>query len=149
MTSLRRSVPSSERWRRAAAIGVGLSLFYSAIVFGYSVHPASNVSISGSAWQGFALYSLLALGTVGVPVVLWLGHDIRSPAVLLAFLLVFWHVLVEFPPIGTGRGDAPGFLFVFVWVPFYLVAYGLLAVGEWWFRNRGVSVLTSRRPPSQ
>jgi hypothetical protein len=55
----------------------------------------------------------------------------------LTLVLVFWHVLVYVPPIGTGQGDSPGFLFVFVGAPLYLVAYGALAGGELWLRGRG------------
>lgn len=134
MVSLRRAVPSSERGGRAVATGAVLSVLYSAVVFAYSV-AAPDVSLSGSAIEGFALYSLLAFGTVGVPVALWLRYRIRSPGVLLALLLLFWHVLVELPPVGTGRGDSPGFLFVFVWMPLYLVAYGFLAAGEYGLRR--------------
>lgn len=138
MSSLRRAVPS-KRSRRAIVVSVGVSALYTAVVFGYSVHPATNVSISGTRWHAFVLYSALAFGTVGVPVLLWTRYEIRSPGVLSALVLLFWHVLVEFPPIGSGQGDSPGFLFVFVWMPFYLVAYGLLAAGERWLRGRSIA----------
>jgi hypothetical protein len=140
MLSLQRWSPVSERSTRAIAVSAGVSLLYTAVVFGYSVHPATNVSISGTLWHAFLLFFVMAFGTVGVPILLWLRYEIRSPGVLMACLLLFWHVLVEFPPVGSGQGDSPGFLFVFAWVPFYLVAYGLLAAGERWIRRRDVSV---------
>lgn len=142
MSSLQRWSPVSERSTRAIAVSVGVSLLYTSVVFGYSVHPATNVSISGTLWHAFLLFSVMAFGTVGVPVLLWLRYEIRSPGVLMASLLLFWHVLVEFPPVGSGQGDSPGFLFVFAWVPFYLVAYGLLAAGERWLRGRDDSAST-------
>ena len=140
--SLQRWVPLSKQSTRALAISAGISVLYAAIVFGYSVHPATNVSISGTLWHALVLSSVMAFGTVGSPLLLWLRYEIRSPGVLLAAILLFWHVLVEFPLIGSGRGDSPGFLFVFAWMPFYLVAYGLLAGGEYWLRGRNVSIST-------
>lgn len=149
MVSLRRKFSVSKRGKRAIAVSAGISVLYSAIVFAYSVNLNSNVSISGPVWQGFALYSVLAFGTVGVPVLLWIRYEIRSPGVFLAFLLLFWHVLVEFPPVGSGRGDSPGFLFVFVWMPFYLVVYGVLAGGEYWLRGRSVSDWSPSNRPAR
>lgn len=144
MATPKRWSPSLRRKKRDLVVGTGLSVLYTGLVFGYSVHPATNVSISGTLWHALLLCSVLAFGTVGVPVLLWLGYDVRSPGVLLACILLFWHVLVEFPPIGSGQGDSPDFLFVFVGVPFYLVAYGLLVGVEVWLRRRDFS----RAPPS-
>lgn len=144
MTALQRWLPLSRRSKRAIVISIGLSVLYTGIVVGYSVHPATNVSISGTLWDALLLHSVMAFGTVGVPVLLWLGYDVRSPSILLVCILMFWHVLVEFPPIGSGQGDSPGFLFVFVGVPFYLIAYGLLAGVEVWLRRRHFSLT----PPS-
>jgi hypothetical protein len=128
--------PLSRRSKRAIVASVCLSILYTGIVFAYSVHPATNVSISGTLWHALLMNSVLAFGTVGIPVLLWLRYDVRSPSFLLTCILLFWHILVEFPPIGSGQGDSPGFLFVFVGAPFYLVAYGLLAGGEVWLRRR-------------
>ena len=139
MAVLQQWFPLSERAKRTIGISTGISLLYTGIVFGYSVHPSTNVSVSGTLWHAFVLNSVMALGTVGIPILLWFRYDLRSPAVLLACLLLFWHVLVEFPPIGSGQGDSPGFLFVFIGVPFYLIAYGLLAAGEVWFRHRNLT----------
>jgi hypothetical protein len=125
---------------RALAVGGGLSVLYTATVLAYSAHPATNVSVAGSLWVALAVQSAMALGTVGVPVFLWTRYEIRSPGVLLIALLVFWHVLVEFPPVGTGQGDSPGFLFVFAGAPLYLVLYAVLASGEVVFRRRGVTL---------
>lgn len=144
MTILQRWLPLSKGNKRAIVISAGISVLYTGTVFGYSVHPATNVSISGTLWHALLLYSVMAFGTVGVPILLWLGYDLQSPSVLLAGILLFWHVLVEFPPIGSGQGDSPGFLFVFIGVPFYLIAYGLLAGVEVWLRRRQLSLA----PPS-
>ena len=142
MVALHRRLSVSEQGKRALLLGVSLSLLYSALVFAYSLSPGSNVSISGTLWHAVVLYSVLALGTIGVPVFLWRRYRLRSPAVLLAVVLLFWHVIVYTPPFGDG--DSPGFLFVFVGVPFYLIAYGLVAGGEYWLRGRTLS----RSPPS-
>lgn len=135
----------SVRSVRAVAISASLTLLYTAVVFGYSVHPATNVSVSGTLWHAFVIQAVMAYGTVGVPLFLWQRFEIRSPGALMLGLLLFWHVLVEFPPLGSGQGDSPGFLFVFAWAPFYLVLYGLLAGGEVWLRRRdGLVSLFSR-----
>ena len=130
------SQPRETTWRRALALGVVAAVCYTAIVFGYSTLPGSNVSISGTLWHAVALYSVVAVGTVGVPVVLWLRYGVWSPGALLALVLLFWHVLVYVPPVGTGEGDSPGFLFVFVGAPLYLVGYAALAGSELWLRGR-------------
>lgn len=127
---------------RALAVAGSLSVLYTAIVLGYSAHPATNVSVAGSLWVALAVQSAMALGTVGVPVFLWARYDVRSPGVLLVVLLLFWHVLVEFPPVGTGQGDSPGFLFVFAGAPLYVVLYGVLAGGEVGLRRRGLTIAT-------
>jgi hypothetical protein len=124
---------------RALTIGAGLSVLYTGVVLAYSAHPATNVSVAGSLWVAFVVQSGMALGTVGLPAFLWDRYALRSPGILLGVLLVFWHVLVEFPPIGTGQGDSPGFLFVFAGAPLYVVLYGVLAGGEVALRRRDVA----------
>lgn len=140
MSSLRERFEGPGRWNRAVGTGAIASLGYTALVCWYSARPASDVVITGSIWQFVGLYSLLAFGTVGVPLALWVRYGIRAPAVLLALVLLFWHVLVFVPPLGSGEGDAPGFTFVFLFAPAYLVAYGLLAGGEHWLRGRATSL---------
>ncbi|MFC6723098.1 hypothetical protein ACFQE1_01560 [Halobium palmae] len=103
--------------------------------------PSSNVSISGTLWHVLVISTVFGLGTIGVPVFLWVRYEIRSPLALLMGILLFWLVLVYVPPIGTGEGDSPGFLFVFVWAPIYLVAYGILTIGEYWLRRRNLTEL--------
>lgn len=134
--------PVSKSTVRALVVGGGLSVLYTSIVLTYSAHPATNVSVAGSLGVALAVQSAMALGTVGVPVFLWNRYRIRSPGVLLVVLLVFWHVLVEFPPIGTGQGDSPGFLFVFAGAPLYVVLYAVLAGGEVMLRRRDVALGT-------
>lgn len=139
MHALHPRTPFSET-TTALLAAVAAAVGYTLIVFGYSLLPSSGVSIPGTLWHAVAIQSGFALGTVGVPTFLWLRAGLRSPAVLLAVILLFWHVLVEFPPIGSGQGDSPGFLFVFVFAPFYVLAYAVLAGGERWLRRRDVSI---------
>ena len=139
MSALHRWFSPSGTWRRSLAISTAVTLLYSISVFGYSLLPFSNVSISGTIWDALALSTGFGLVTIGIPVFLWLRYEIRSPGALLVGLLVFWHILVYIPPIGSGQGDSPGFLFVFVWAPLYLVAYGILAAVEYRLRGRNVS----------
>lgn len=129
-------VKSTETWGRALLISAAVSLVYTGLVLGYTYLLSPSVTITGPLWGAVAWYSLMAFGTVGIPILLWLRFDLRSPAVLLAGILLFWHVLVVIPPLGSDQGDAPGFTFVFFWMPFYLVAYALLAGGEYSFRNK-------------
>lgn len=139
MHALHRRSPFSET-TTAILAAIVAAVGYTLIVLGYSLLPSSGVSISGTLWHAVAIQSAFALGTVGVPIALWLRADLRSPVALLAVILLFWHVLVEFPPIGSGQGDSPGFLFVFVFAPFYVLVYALLAGGEYWLGKRDVSV---------
>lgn len=139
MSALHRWFSASETWKRPLAISITVTVLYSLGVLVYSILPTSNVSLSGTLWGALALSTTFGLVTIGVPVFLWLRYGIRSPGALLAVILVFWHILVYIPPIGSGQGDSPGFLFVFVWAPLYLVAYGMLAAGEYWLRGRKFS----------
>jgi hypothetical protein len=143
MQALHRWFPLSGAWKRPLAISIAVTVLYSIGVFVYSLLPTSNVSISGTLWDALALSTAFGFVTIGVPVFLWFRYEIRSPGALLAGILVFWHILVYIPPIGSGQGDSPGFLFVFVWAPMYLVAYVLLAVIEYWLRGRNVSASSS------
>lgn len=143
MSTLQRWSPLSAAWKRALAISLAATVLYSTVVFVYSHLPSSNVSISGTLWHALVLSTAFGLGTIGIPVLLWLRYKIRSPGVLLVGILLFWHVLVYIPPFGSGQGDSPGFLFVFVWAPIYLIGYALLAGGEYWLRNRGSSAIPS------
>lgn len=135
MSTLHRWLSLTDSWKRPLALSGAVTILYSALVFAYSLLPSSNVSISGTLWHALVISTVFGLGTIGVPVFLWVRYQIRSPVALLVGILLFWHVLVYVPPIGTGEGDSPGFLFVFVWSPIYIVAYGILTVGEYWFRK--------------
>ena len=139
MSALHRWFASSGTWKRPIAISTAVTILYTISVLGYSLLPSSNVSFSGMLWDALALSVGFGLVTIGVPVFLWLRYEIRSPGALLVAILVFWHILVYIPPIGSGQGDSPGFLFVFVWAPMYLLGYVLLAVVEYWLRGRNVS----------
>lgn len=126
-----------DRWTRSLGISFLITILYWGSIFLYSVSPASNVSISGSYWHTLAFSAVAGIVTIGVPVFLWHRYELRSPGTLLVCILVFWHVLVYVPPIGTGQGDSPGFLFVFLLAPLYLLAYVGLAATEYWARSRG------------
>lgn len=138
MLTIHRWFPVSTTWRRPLAISTAITILYSVGVFGYSLLPSSNVSISGTLWYALALSTAFGFVTIGIPLFLWLRYEIRSPGVLLVAILVFWHILVYIPLIGSGQGDSPGFLFVFVWAPIYLVAYILMAAIEYWLQGRNV-----------
>lgn len=138
MSALHRWFAPSGSWERPLTISIAGTLLYVGIVLGYSLLPVSNVSISGTIWDALALSTGFGAVTIGIPVFLRLRYEIRSPGWLLVGILVFWHVLVYTPPFGSGQGDSPGFLFVFVWAPLYLVGYGILAAGEYWLRGRTV-----------
>ena len=143
MSALQRWSALSGEWKRPLAISTAVTILYSVTVFGYSLLPFSNVSISGTYWHALALSTAFGFVTIGIPVVLWLQYKIRSPGALLVVILIFWHVLVYIPPIGSGQGDSPGFLFVFVWAPIYLVAYIILATVEYWLRGHTLSTFPS------
>jgi hypothetical protein len=116
---------------------------YTSVVVAYSVFLLSNVSISDPVWLSGSILAAFALGSVGLPVVLWVRYRLWCPLVLMTVMLLFWHVLVEFPPIGSGQGDSPGFTFVFVFAPLYIVAYLLLGCAERWVQKRGADSSTS------
>lgn len=126
-------------WLTALFTGGVASIAYTSIVVGYSLLPFSNADISEPVWWTAGISALLSFGVIGIPVVLWLRYRLRSPLALMSVILLFWHVLVEFPPIGSGQGDSPGFLFIFVLAPLYAVVYVLLASIEYWFREKGQS----------
>lgn len=119
-------------WAPALLAGAGAGLVYTGAVIGYSLLPSSGVSFSGSVLWTAAISALLSFGAIGLPVALWVRYRLRSPLALMGGILLFWHVLVYVPPIGSGQGDSPGFLFVFVFAPFYIVGYGILAGVEGW-----------------
>lgn len=140
MAALHSRFPETETWKRPLAVSIGVAVLYSTAVFGYSLLPFSNVSIPGMLGETLVVSTALGFVTVGIPVFLWLRYNFLSPATLLVVILIFWHILVYIPPIGTGQGDSPGFLFVFAWAPVYLVAYVILSAVEYWFRQRNDTV---------
>ncbi|GAA0198797.1 hypothetical protein [Haladaptatus pallidirubidus] len=58
----------------------------------------------------------------------------------MALVFLFWNAFLSIPSIGSGEGDSPAFLFMFIFAPFYIVGYGLLAGGEYWFGGCNVSL---------
>jgi hypothetical protein len=135
-------IRSPVNWTRALIVGGVVSLTYTSIVVAYSLFPFSNVDISEPVWQTAGSLTLLSLGVIGAPIALWLRYRLRSPLAFLGGILLFWHVLVEFPPIGSGQGDSPGFLFVFALSPLYVAAYGILAGTEYWVRQNRFPTLS-------
>ncbi|KTG08874.1 hypothetical protein AUR64_13755 [Haloprofundus marisrubri] len=130
------SADTRPNWTRTFGVTAVVSIVYTAVVVGYSV-LSSNVSISGPLWQSGGILTVFAFGSVGLPVALWYRYRYRSPVAFMSLMLLFWHVLVEFPPVGSGQGDSPGFTFVFVPAPLYVLVYLLLAGGESLLRKRG------------
>ncbi|WEL28018.1 hypothetical protein [Haloferax volcanii] len=138
MSSLYESSSSRGKWKRSILLSSVASVVYTGLVFGYST-LAPDVQITGSFWPSFGIGLLFAFGTIGVPIVLWIRYRIRGPAILMGFVLLFWHVLIYVPILGAEGGDAPAFALVLFWAPFYLLAYALLAGGEYWLRRREVA----------
>lgn len=122
-------------WPPVLLFGVGTSVFYTGLVLFYTLLPFSNVDIGDPIWQTAGFSALMSLGVVGVPVVLWGRYRLYGPLALMSFILVFWHVLVEFPPIGSGQGDSPGFLFVFLLAPVYVALYAVIGILEFKYNN--------------
>jgi len=107
MAILQRWSPLSAAWNRALAISLAVTILYSLVVFGYSLLPSWNVSISGTLWHALVLSTVFGFGTIGVPVLLWLRYKIRSPGVLLMGILLFWHVLVYIPRLEVAKVIRP------------------------------------------
>ena len=61
----------------------------------------------------------------------------------MAVILLFWHVIIYLPIVGSEGGDAPAFASVLFWTPAYLLVYGLLAGGEYWLRRRNIIISIS------
>ena len=131
-------------WPFALLVGVGVSLGYTALVLGYTALPFSGVSVGVPLWQTVGFSGLTSLGTIGVPVVLWGRYRLRTPLAFMGVTLLFWHVVVEVPPVASGQADSPGFLFVFLLAPVYVVVYGLLAGVEYRLRVRDASTTYQR-----
>ncbi|GAA0260682.1 hypothetical protein ACFFQF_23655 [Haladaptatus pallidirubidus] len=142
MPSLHKWQSSLGDWKRVILSGGLASIVYAGIVFAYSAQ-SPDIQITESFWSSFGLATLFAFGTIGIPILLWMRYDIRGPSILMALILLLWHVAIHLPIIGSEGGDAPAFALVLFWAPIYLIAYGLLAGGEYWLRGRNIPVLTS------
>ncbi len=142
MVALRKWPSSQGDWKRGLLSGGLASAIYASIVLLYS-SQSPDIQITGSLWSSFGLSVLFAFGTIGIPILLWVRYRIRGPAVLMTLILLFWHVVIYLPIIGSEGGDAPAFALVLFWAPFYLVAYGLLGGGEYWLRGRNIPTPTT------
>lgn len=127
---------SVRRWRRAALTGSAASALYAAALLAWSLRPSSEIALSTPLWLTIGGALAGAVGAVGVPIALGIRYRVRSPVALMAGLLVFWHVLIEYPPLGSGQGDTPGFTFVLLFAPLYVAGYLLLAAVERWLRGQ-------------
>ncbi len=143
MSSLHELSSSRRKWKRALLSSGVASVVYTGIVLGYSA-LTPDIQITGSFWSSVGIGLLFAYGTIGVPIVLWVRYRIRGPSILMGLVLLFWHVLIYLPVLGGEGGDAPAFALVLFWAPFYLLAYGLLAGGEYWLRRRNVATPVSQ-----
>ena len=136
--SLLERLSSLGEWKRALLSAGLASIAYASIVIGYS-SQSPTIQITGSIWSSLGLAVIFAFGTIGVPILLWARYQIRGPPIVMVLILLFWHVLIHLPVLGSDGGDAPAFALVLFWAPLYLVAYGLLAGGEYWLRGRNIS----------
>ena len=129
-------------WRRALLSGGLASIVYAGIVLAYSAH-SPDIQITGSFWTAVGISVLFACGTIGIPIMLWMRYQIRGPAILMVCILLFWHVIIDLPVLGSDGGDVPAFALVLFWAPFYLISYGLLAAGEYWLREQAHQIPVS------
>ncbi len=127
---------SFRRWRRAVLVGGLASALYAAVLLAWSLRPSSEIALSTPLWLTIGGALAGAVGAVGVPIVLRIRYHVWSPVALMAGVLSFWHVLIEYPPIGSGQGDTPGFTFVLLFAPLYVASYLLLTAVERWLRGR-------------
>jgi hypothetical protein len=127
---------SVRRWRRAALAGSAASALYAAVLLAWSLRPSSEIALSTPLWLTIGGALAGAVGAVGVPIALRIHYRVWSPVALMAGVLLFWHVLIEYPPIGSGQGDTPGFTFVLLFAPLYVAGYLLLAAVERWLRGQ-------------
>jgi hypothetical protein len=141
MPPLHKWLSSFGNWERAILSDGLASIVYAGIVFAYSAQ-SPDIQITGSFWSSFGLATLFAFGTIGIPILLWVRYGIRGPSILMVFILLFWHVVIHLPLMGSEGGDAPAFALVLFWAPLYLIVYGLLAGGVYWLRGRNSSVST-------
>ncbi len=122
-------------WTIAIVSGVLASAGYTAVVYGYLLSPFSQLSVSGALHNRVWWDLLLSLGTIGLPVVLYLRYRVRSPLLLLMAILLFWHGLIVHIP-GTETMDTAAFAFVFMLAPAYVAGYLLFAHTEQVLRGR-------------
>ena len=135
MPSLHETLLSLGDWKQALLSAGLASIAYASIVVGYSAQ-SPTIQITGSIWSSFGLAIVFAFGTIGVPIFLWIRYQVKGPSIVMALILLFWHVVIHLPVLGSDGDDIPAFALVLFWAPFYLVAYGLLAGGEYWLRGR-------------
>ena len=133
MSSFER-VPStrpSQPLSRALLAGVLASFVYPTVAIAFAVAVGSNFSSGGPG--SYPIFVLVALGTIGVPVVLWLRFGYRGPVAVMSVIVVFLTFVA--PLVAPGSGDAPAFALVLYRAPFYLVLYGVVTAGERFYRR--------------
>ena len=117
--------------RRALLIGVVASAVYPLVAIGFA--RAVGPPFSGGGLIGYLTSTIFTLGSIGVPIVLWLRFEYRVPVALMALMVVFLTFVM--PLIAPDRGDSPAFILVIFWAPFYLITYATATVGEYLYRR--------------
>ena len=128
-----RAVRPPTSWSEALFAGVVASAIYPLVAIGFALAVGQGLSFSGSFLSGYLISVGFTLGTVGVPVVLWLRFGYRGPIALMSLVLVLLTFVA--PLVAPRRGDAPAFVLVIYWAPFYLVLYALVGGVEHLYRR--------------
>ena len=128
-----RSIRPPTSWREALLVGAVASAVYPLVAIGFALAVGQDLRFSGGFLTGYPTTVGFTLGTVGLPVVLWLRFGYRGPIALMSLVLVFLTFVA--PLVAPGRGDAPAFALAIYWAPFYLVLYGVSAGVEFCYRR--------------
>lgn len=120
-------------WNEALFVGIVASAVYPLVAIGFALAVGQGLSFSGSFLSGYLISVVFTLGTVGVPVVLWLRFGYRGPIALMSVVVVLLTFVA--PLVAPERGDAPAFALVIYWAPFFLVSYGVVAGAEFFYRR--------------
>lgn len=117
---------------RALLVGVSASAVYPLVAIGIAM--AVGPSFSNGGLGGYLVAVIFALGSIGVPIVLWLRFEYRGPIVLMSTIVVFLTFIM--PLIAPMSGESPAFTLVIYWAPLYLIFYTILVGGEYLYRHQ-------------
>jgi len=106
MAILQRWSPLSAAWNRALAISLAVTILYSLVVFGYSLLPSWNVSISGTLWHALCVIDSVRVRDDRGSCPAWLRYKIRSPGAADGHS-PFWHVLAYIPRLEVAKVIRP------------------------------------------